>query len=64
MAVSPDSEPEGFLGTYGGFSKIRAYPFGDPHNKDFSIVGSILGSPYSGKLPYGAAYWAIREGQG
>ena len=26
--------------------------FGDPHNKDYSILGSILGSPYFGKLPY------------
>ena len=23
-----------------------------PHNKDYSIFGSILGSPYFGKLPY------------
>ena len=26
--------------------------FGGPHNKDYSILGSILGSPYFGKLPY------------
>ena len=24
---------------------------GDPHNKDYSILRSILGSPYFGKLP-------------
>ena len=32
--------------------KIRGTIFGDPHNKDYSILGSILGSPYLGKLPY------------
>ena len=26
--------------------------FGGPHNKDYSILGSILGSLYFGKLPY------------
>ena len=26
--------------------------FGGPHNKDYSILGSILGSPYFGKLPF------------
>ena len=25
---------------------------GGPYNKDYSILGSILGSPYLGKLPY------------
>ena len=25
--------------------------FGGPHNKDYSIVGSKLGSPYLGKPP-------------
>ena len=24
---------------------------GGPHNKDYNILGSILGSPYFGKLP-------------
>ena len=28
------------------------YLFGVPYNKDYSILGSILGSPYFGKLPY------------
>ena len=28
------------------------YPFGGPYNKDSNILGSILGSPYVGKLPY------------
>ena len=32
---------------------IRGFPklFGGSHNKDHSILGSILGSPYFGKLP-------------
>ena len=35
-----------------GFPKIRGTLFGGPHNKEYSILGSMLGSPYSGKLPY------------
>ena len=34
-----------------GFLKIGGYPFGGPHNKDYNILGSILGSHYLGKLP-------------
>ena len=36
-----------------GFPKIRGTLFGGPNNKDHSILGSILGYPYFGKLPYG-----------
>ena len=35
-----------------GVSQNYGYHFGGPHNKDYSILGSILGSPYFGKLPY------------
>ena len=35
-----------------GFPKIGGTFFGGSHNKDYSILGSILGSPYFGKLPY------------
>ena len=35
-----------------GVSQHRGYHFGGPHNKDYIILGSILGSPYLGKLPY------------
>ena len=39
-----------------GFPKTRGTIWGGPHNKDYSILGSILGStlgsPYFGKLPY------------
>ena len=35
-----------------GFPKIRGTLFGGPYNKDYSVLGSILGSPYLGKLPY------------
>ena len=36
-----------------GFPKIGGNLFGGPHNKDYSILGSILGSPHFGKLPFG-----------
>ena len=32
-------------------SQNDGYLIGGPHNKDCSILGSILGSPYFGKLP-------------
>ena len=41
------------LDEYGSFPKLGVYPFGGPYNKDYSIFGSILGSPFfGGKLPY------------
>ena len=33
-----------------GFPNL-GYIFGGPYNTDYSILGSILGSPYFGKLP-------------
>ena len=38
-----------------GISQNYGYHFGGPHNKDYSILGSILGSPYFGKLPHDPA---------
>ena len=35
-----------------GFPKIRGTFLGGPCRKDYSILGSTLGSPYLGKLPY------------
>ena len=35
-----------------GVSQNSGYFFGGPHSKDYSILGSILGSPYFGKQPY------------
>ena len=35
-----------------GFPKIRGTILGGPNNKDYSILGSILGSTYFGKLPH------------
>ena len=35
-----------------GVSQNYGYHFGGPNNKDYSILGSILESPYFGKLPY------------
>ena len=32
-------------------SQNWGYHFGGPQNKDYSILGCILGSPYFGKLP-------------
>ena len=40
--------PYGYLGV----SQNWGYLFGGPYNKDYSILGSILGSPYFGKLPF------------
>ena len=34
-----------------GFPKIRGTLLGGPYNQDYSILGSILGSPYFGNLP-------------
>ena len=34
------------------FTKIRATFLGVPIIKDYSFLGSTLGSPYFGKLPY------------
>ena len=36
-----------------GVSQIRGTLFRGPYNKDYSILASILGSPYFGKLPHG-----------
>ena len=30
---------------------MRGTLFGGPYDKDYTILGSILGSPYFGKLP-------------
>ena len=35
-----------------GVSQNWGYHFGCPYNKDYSILGSILGFPYFGKVPY------------
>ena len=35
-----------------GVSQNQGTIFRGPHNKDYSLLGSILGSPYLGKLPY------------
>ena len=39
------------LGICGG-PKVKGYRFGDPYKMDYNIFGSVLGSPYSRKLPY------------
>ena len=42
----------GFCWGTWGVPKIRGELFGGPYTKDNSILGSILGSPNFGKLPY------------
>ena len=32
--------------------KIKETSLGGPNNKDYSILGSLLGYPHFGKLPY------------
>ena len=51
-------EPQSKLlkGGYMGVSQNCGYLFGGPHNKDYSILGSIVGCPYFGKLPYRGLY--------
>ena len=45
-----------------GVSQDRGIMLGGPHNKDCSIWGSILGSPYFGKLPnLGSGLWVYLE---
>ena len=39
-----------------GVSQNEGYLFGGPHHKDYYILGSILGSPYFGKLPFICAF--------
>ena len=47
----------------GGFSKLGVpYLFGSPYNKDYSILGSILGSPNFGKLPYDLLLKHVAQG--
>ena len=40
------------LGCIWNFPKIKGTFWGGPYNKGYSILGSILGSPYFGKPPY------------
>ena len=37
---------------WGGFPKFRVPILGRPHNKDYCVLGSIMGSPSLAKLPY------------
>ena len=47
------SLPQSITMGWGGGSQIQGCFFGGPYKKDYSFSGSVLGSPYSGKLPYG-----------
>ena len=37
---------------YFWISQSKGYHFGDPHNEDYSILGSTLGYTNFGKLPF------------
>ena len=52
LAPGKSGDYEGHM-SHMGVSQNWGYLIGGPQNKDCSILGSILGSPYSGKLPYG-----------
>ena len=55
-----ESEPSGsYMGVSQGLG--FRYLFGGPYNKDYSILGSILGSPSFGKLPHTIAYYGQPE---
>ena len=45
--------PAHFSQTIWGFPKNKGTILGGPLDKDYSILGSMLGSPYLGKLPFG-----------
>ena len=47
------SQMEKTMETYMGVSLNFGYLFGGPYNTDYSMLGSILGSPNLGKLPHG-----------
>ena len=42
-----------------GVSQNSGYHLRGPYNKDYSILGSILGSPYLGKVPYSSFHSSI-----
>ena len=57
MATSSILHPYTGPGTsyyMGGFAKIGDTILGGRHKKDYSSLGSILRSPYFGKLPFGS----------
>ena len=51
MCMDNQAPVEGEGLKYGGFPKLGV-SFGGPYNKDYSILGSIMGYPNFGKLPY------------
>ena len=49
--LSAVTSPVNFPEVFGSFPKLRV-PFWGPQNPGYSILWSMLGSPYFGKLPY------------
>ena len=46
-----------------GISQDKGCRFEAPHNKDYSILGSIFGSSYCGKLTYKNYYKGLGHGR-
>ena len=46
---------------YMGVSQHYGYFFGGPHNKDYSILGSVLASPYFGNLGNYRHIWIMEK---
>ena len=44
-----------------GFPITRGTFFGGPSNKDCGILGSIVGCPYLGKVPYGSSNLRVED---
>ena len=40
-------------GVYGGFPTLRGTFFGGPYNRDYNLLGSLLGSPILGNYQKG-----------
>ena len=53
QALAAASLSRNFHAQHGGFLKIVGTFLGGPHDMDCSMLGSILWSPYLGKLPHG-----------
>ena len=52
-AIAPSMGPFFSNPFLGFFLPKLGVPSWGPHNKDYGMLGSMLGSPYLGKLPYG-----------
>ena len=56
LMVEAMDGPRTFFLSICRFPKIRGTLFVGPYNKDYTILGYILGSPFFGKLPFGVVF--------